>query len=301
MPKILLISDKKNWSYAAIAEGVIKFNDNSDIKFRHISCKGNVDKIKSLKKKYDFYFVIGWQNTRSLPFLNPRKTIVGVHSHQSFDSKRTTPNRDILPSKSNVAYLSKFLAVNTVSLRLHNIMTLSGIRHSYTPNGVDTDIFRSQERPKKYVACCVAAEKNYWNKGVTDFIIPACKKAGFSFITLGKNKIINKNMSLFYNKSNVYICASLSEGMPMSILEAGACGCAIVSTRCGDIIHLINNGVNGFLVDRNIREIRVSLEKLKDMNCFCRMSKTIRDDIVRDWSWKVNAPKWIRFLEHYVK
>lgn len=298
MLQVLLISDKKNWSYAAICQGVMKFNNNPDIKFKHVSCKGGIDKIKSLRKRFDLYFVLGWQNTKSLPFLDKSRTLVGVHSHQSFDSKKTTPSKDVIPDNTSIRYLSQFLGVNTVSLRLHDIMESVGLENTYTPNGVDTDIFVPKDKPRKWSACCVAAKKNYWNKGVTSFIKPACDIAGFSLMTLGENKTDNKDMPGFYNQAHVYICASLSEGMPMSILEAGACGCVIVSTRCGDITCLVKNGENGFLVDRKIEEIANSLDKVKNGR-FNDISKSIRDDIYTDWSWKTNADKWIKFIERF--
>lgn len=51
-----------------------------------------------------------------------------------------------------------------------------------------------------------------------------------------------------YSSCKVWFLSSISEGCPNPILEAMACGCAVVSTDCGGPRDIIQDGVNGFLV-----------------------------------------------------
>ncbi len=51
-----------------------------------------------------------------------------------------------------------------------------------------------------------------------------------------------------YSQCRVWFCASRTEGLPNPILEAMACGCAVVSTECGGAADIIQDEVNGFLV-----------------------------------------------------
>jgi glycosyltransferase involved in cell wall biosynthesis len=63
-----------------------------------------------------------------------------------------------------------------------------------------------------------------------------------------------------YSRCLVWFCASRSEGFGLPLLEAMACGCAIVSADCGGPRDYLQPGVNGILVekespDKLVREI----------------------------------------------
>jgi len=47
----------------------------------------------------------------------------------------------------------------------------------------------------------------------------------------------------------VYAMASLHEGLPLALLEAMALGCPPVATRVGGINAVIDDAVNGFIVE----------------------------------------------------
>lgn len=55
--------------------------------------------------------------------------------------------------------------------------------------------------------------------------------------------------AIFYLQSDVYVLPSYREGMPNSVLEAMAFGLPIVCTGVGALSEIIQNGVNGLIVD----------------------------------------------------
>ena len=78
-----------------------------------------------------------------------------------------------------------------------------------------------------------------------------------------------------YSKSLVWFCASRSEGFGQPILEAMACGCAVVSTDCGGPRDIIRHGENGFLVEvGNVEQVAKYIALLlKNNDLRIRISK----------------------------
>lgn len=50
------------------------------------------------------------------------------------------------------------------------------------------------------------------------------------------------------NESDLFLFSSISEGMPLAVLEALSCGLPVISTRCGGVEEVIDSN-NGLLVD----------------------------------------------------
>lgn len=100
-----------------------------------------------------------------------------------------------------------------------------------------------------------------------------------------------------YSGRKVWFLASISEGCPNPLLEAMACGCAVVSTDCGSPSDIIKDGVNGFLVEVGNTKAMVDKivllynnEQLRNQIC-ANATKTIES-----YSW----PKAVDKLEGYL-
>ncbi|PWR71772.1 GT4 family glycosyltransferase PelF [Methanospirillum stamsii] len=61
--------------------------------------------------------------------------------------------------------------------------------------------------------------------------------------------IPNNRIPDILNRADIFTLSSLSEGFPTVILEAMACGIPIVASRVGGIPDIMQNGVNGYLVE----------------------------------------------------
>src|SRR5690606_20685957 len=61
----------------------------------------------------------------------------------------------------------------------------------------------------------------------------------------------------------VYVCSSLSEGLPITLLEAMRAGTPIVATRISNIPALLQEGGGGVLVSpANVDELARGIEKI---------------------------------------
>lgn len=70
---------------------------------------------------------------------------------------------------------------------------------------------------------------------------------------------LNRHFKIF----DIYICSSVKEGLPFSMLEAMAAGLPIVSTNVGGMPEIIQDGVTGLLVEpRNPKALADAIIKL---------------------------------------
>jgi L-malate glycosyltransferase len=64
-------------------------------------------------------------------------------------------------------------------------------------------------------------------------------------------KVANDKMPEIYNQADIYLNASIVDNMPLSFIEAFACGLPIVSYATGGIPYIVENGKTGVLVEQN--------------------------------------------------
>lgn len=72
----------------------------------------------------------------------------------------------------------------------------------------------------------------------------------------------NKELPAFLNSCDIFILPSLYEGHPKALIEAMACGLAVIGTRVPGIAELIEAGESGLLCEPDADSIRATLELL---------------------------------------
>jgi glycosyltransferase involved in cell wall biosynthesis len=83
----------------------------------------------------------------------------------------------------------------------------------------------------------------------------------------------------FYRAARIFLLASEREGLPLVLVEAMCCGCVPISTRCGTIEDLIEDGKNGFLIRVGDLDLmaRHASETLSDLERLEALSQKARE------------------------
>ena len=84
---------------------------------------------------------------------------------------------------------------------------------------------------------------------------------------------------------DLFVLPSHQEGLCIAALEAMACGCPVVSTRCGGPEEFVIDGETGFLVGFDPDEMAAAMLKvLGDRQLHASLAQAARDRVLRDYS-----------------
>lgn len=163
------------------------------------------------------------------------------------------------------------------------------------PDGVDLDMFPLLPLPSTFTAGWTGnASRGKDFKGVK-ILREACEMAGVPLVERDlppAPRLAHEHVRSFYRQISLYVCASESEGTPLPVLEALACGRPVVSTCVGIVpelpwyggagVHIVNRAAHPIAGAIRVARGRAHPEKL------CEMSR----EIAAQRSWAVTADAW---------
>jgi glycosyltransferase involved in cell wall biosynthesis len=88
-----------------------------------------------------------------------------------------------------------------------------------------------------------------WTPGETEQLRMQIDQAGLGNIVTLHPPVMGAKKIDFFREADIFIYPSYSEGMPIAVIEAMACGLPIIATRVGGLPDLVIDGFNGVLVD----------------------------------------------------
>jgi glycosyltransferase involved in cell wall biosynthesis len=104
----------------------------------------------------------------------------------------------------------------------------------------------------------------------------------------------------WYHAFDSFVLSSISEGTPMALLEAGACGLPCVVTNVGGNVEVVKHHVNGLVVDsENVESMYSALGQLyKESSLTGKMRNEARCNIQNNYSLTVCAREHLRVYQH---
>lgn len=105
-----------------------------------------------------------------------------------------------------------------------------------------------------------------------------------------------------YNRAKITVFPSYAkEGVLTTVLEAASTESAIITTNCCGMVDFIRPNKNGLLFEpRNIHELADAINELiANPDKRKRVGKNARKDILKNWTWDVNAKKIENLVKKY--
>lgn len=118
------------------------------------------------------------------------------------------------------------------------------------------------------------------------------RKRGLENAITFYNKPTTETIRELYQKAKIFACPSKGkEGLLTTLLEAGASGCAIVTTSGSGMTDLVENGRNGIVVSPgDSSALRASFDGLlKNREKRLALAQAIQKEIRESWSWNAKS------------
>lgn len=281
-PRIMMVVDSRGWAWDYKTEQIVRYLSNEFNFSTYYWCD---EKKKEFPRDFDIYFTYDCNFVKRIN-ISPSKIISGVtaHTYTNFINYKED--------------LKNVIAVHANSILLYNEIKEINGNCFYVPNGVDENHFKYTKRDitRPFMAAYVGKPNR--RKGLNDFIIPACQRAGVylkqqACKVHSPERICRTQMPEFYKDIDLVIVASDMDGTPNQLLEAASCGRTFIGNKIGNIPEFCEDGVNGFSVDRDVSAYVEKLLFLKKNRKKCReMGDEARKTVEKDWTWRKQAENY---------
>jgi glycosyltransferase involved in cell wall biosynthesis len=301
-PSILCIVDRPGWAHDRKTDALARALAGRYRIVKRFQAEVTTADVEAADGVLLYY----WLQVERLPHLRPLleerrdRLLIGVCSHYELEGAWREPALQTLDE------LACSVFVNNQTLFDELLPLLRKPLH-YTPNGVDTELFRpapaaTQEpgSPLRVGWAGSLANQGSERRGVHEVIAPAAAMAGAELCLAVREERWRTAAEMvdFYPSLDVYVCASRDEGTPNPCLEAAACGLPIVTTAVGNMPELICDGENGFLVRREVEDVAARLVQLRDdPDLRARMGRAARATVEAEWDWRHQALRYVPLFD----
>lgn len=196
--------------------------------------------------------------------------------------------------QSQIAAFQQYPSDKDSFISAYNMAQWGTANASAVEHGVDTEFWNPGNEERDNVCLSVVNDWpnrdwccgfNLWKQTVQDLPVKVYGKSPGLSVPAESTEHLRQ----IYQKSKIFYNTSLHSPVPSVLLEAMACGCAIVSTANCMIPEIIENGKNG-LISNDPQELRGFLGLLlKDEN----LAKELGDNATKTIQEKYNLERFV--------
>lgn len=285
-PRILLIGDVSGWAFERNLRDLAEhLAGEFDAEFWFV--------YESRPPPMDGYAAIYAAHRWKLDGIVPYDRAVG-----SLRAAYMNPYRPGDPTAEDIAAVNQWGAFHTVTRSACDALRPHCPRVRYLTNPVNVVTFGARTPVRGRVVASWSGNARHPHasglrvKGFEEVIVPACRAAVVPLVYAESRTrpVAPADMPEFYQRGNVTLCASLFEGASNSVMEAMACGHAVLATdvgnhaemRASQMEHFGDSGIA--LVERAPEAFADALASLTPARA-AEMGEINREEIHARWSW----------------
>jgi len=234
-----------------------------------------------------------------------------------------TVSKWIIQSSDEIIAVSNAVMKHTLSLGA------SSSKVKVIPNGVDLEEFKPRrELEKTGVKRIIFVGRLFPNKGIQYLVkaaqIVLAKHPCVEFIIVGRGpmeaelrKMVRRlniehafkflgivpSVPEVMNQCDIFVRPSLTEGMPLTILEAMACGLPVIASKIPGSSEVVKDGETGILVEvGNVEQLgNAIIRLLEDENYAERIRTRAYEFVKKHYSWDRIAEEYLKTYNDVLK
>ncbi len=298
-PHVLLFADVPGWAFDANGRAMERYLP--ELHFEHAYV---VEPSKwPPRGKFDAFFLPYHRWHRVTKFVPAAKALGSLRSEWFFPEVKEPPG------EREAALVNRFRAFYVNNQHVYDALQPHCPHLFHLTNPVDTQMFDGQgaDPHAEGVVACWSGNANHGAdvKGYKSVVVPSCERAGVPLYVAEyhTSRLPHAEMPAFFRRSNVALCASSYEGASNSVMEAMACGLAVISTNVGNVgemraSQMAHFGESGILLaERDPEAFALALMRLRrEPERVRRMGEINRADVQARWSWHAWRDRYAKFF-----
>jgi glycosyltransferase involved in cell wall biosynthesis len=250
------------------------------------------------REKYDVVHAWNVPSALVMKFVKAKKKILSVHgvySEQVDALHSGTTSTVVNATEANILKLADVLTTDSKLVQKIYKEKL-GLDFVYLPAPLDTEKFNDIPQVEKIENQVVYVGRDSYEKGI-DILQNIEKKIAGKVVYCTNLPWIEAMTTL--KASSILVVPSRMESLPQSIKEAFFLKIPVVATNVGDIPNIVQNDMTGILVPPNNSDLLADAinSLLAKKEKASAMVTLAHDFIIKNFTWEVLLPQYIKFYE----